>query len=90
MGVKTFVLKSIQQSSGEVDDYKIKLFDFWLKNAESPTWELIVCAVRELNPNLAKKLEKDHLLKPQEEGTLLFAFGIIMNNSIMLCMVNFS
>ena len=78
MGVEVFVLEKIKQLNGGVEEYKIHLFVFWLKNAESPTWETMVRAVKELNPNLAKKLERDHLQKPQAKGTLLFVFGIIM------------
>ena len=51
-----YELKKIEQLNKGVEENKIELFDLWLKDAETPTWETIVCAVRKLYyRNLAKK-----------------------------------
>ena len=47
--VLVWELKKIEQLNGEMENYKIKLFDVWLKNTETP---IIVCTLGQLDSNL--------------------------------------
>ena len=74
LDVPVWELKKIKKLNEEVEENKIELFHIWLKNAKAPTWETILCAVRQLDPNLAERLAgKVHQQKPQStevKGTI--------------------
>lgn len=84
LNVPIWELKKIKQLNGGVERYKIELFDFWLRNAETTTWETIICAVRELNQNLAKRLAaKLNQQKPHLSIGVTKTEGIIKNKNML-------
>ena len=86
LDVPVYELKEIEQLNGGVKKYKIELFHLWLKKAKSPTWETVVYAVRQLDPNLAKRLAaKVHLQKPCLSTEVTEAEGTIKCVTLWLC-----
>ena len=94
--VLVWELKEIEQLNGEMENYKIKLFDVWLKNTETPIRGTIVCTLGQLDPNLAKRFDEVHPHLSTEfaktEGTIKIGIGgyvgqWLLLNRMLLCMI---